>query len=72
MAFAFNFKPVATLKAKQFDSTEMHTFNGVTTANTTPENAAIQVNKLFNIGGLSIVADENMTRTIIEEVVDNG
>lgn len=71
MALGFNTKPVASLKAKQFDSTDMHTFNGVTTANITPENAAIQINKLLNIGGLSIVADENMSRIITEEVVNN-
>lgn len=73
MALAFNQKPTAVIKAKQFDSTAMHTFGGVTSGNTTPENAAAQINKLFALAGLSVVADVNtMTRDFREEVVDNG
>lgn len=71
MALSFNFKPTATLKAKSANSTDMFTINGVTIANTTPENAAVQVNKILGIGGLSVVADTNMTRTQIQEVEES-
>ena len=71
MSFAFAFKPVATLKAKSATSTDMLTFHGVTTATTTPVNAATQVNKILEIMGKAVVADENMTRTITEESVDD-
>ena len=71
MAYSFNFKSVATLKAKSATSTDMFTFQGVTTANTTPANAAAQVNKLLSIVDKAVVADNNMTRTIVEESVDD-
>lgn len=71
MALAFNFKPVATLKAKSATSTDMFTFAGVTTATTTPLNAATQANKILAIVGKQCAADENMTRTIVEESVDD-
>lgn len=72
MALSFNTKPVATLKAKLSNSTSLISIPGVTTANTTPANAAAQVNKLLGIGGKAIVADTNMKRLPVEEVVDNG
>lgn len=71
MAFVFNSKPVATIKAKDATSTDMYTIYGCTTATTTPVNAATQINKILDIGGLEIAADEYMSRTITEEVVDN-
>ena len=71
MALAFNFKPTATLKAKSANSNDMVTFTGVTIANTTPDNAAAQVNKILDIGGKAIVADTNMTRTQIQEVEES-
>lgn len=72
MALEFWTKPTATLRIKSSDSDEMWTILGVTSGNTTPSNAANQVNKLLNIGGRSVVADLNMRRTVTEEVVDNG
>ena len=72
MALGFQSKPVATIKAKSAASTDMFTINGCTTGNTTPENAATQINKLLNVGGQAIVADTNMKRIQTEEVVDNG
>ena len=72
MALGFNSKPVATIKAKSATGSDMFTVSGCTTGNTTPENAATQINKLLNIGGQSIVADTNMKRIQTEEVVDNG
>lgn len=71
MAFAFNFKPVATLKAKSSTSADMFTLHGVTTADTTPAIAATQVNKILSIVGKEVVGDEYMTRTIVQESVDD-
>ena len=71
MASTFNFKPVATLKAQsETSSTETFTFHGVTTANTTPDNAATQINKILGLVGKSATT-EKMTRTITEEAVDD-
>lgn len=70
MASTFNFKPVATLKAQSATSTDMFTFQGVTTANTTPDNAATQINKILGLVGKSATTDK-MTRTITEEAVDD-
>ena len=71
MATAFNFKPVATLKAQSaIDSKETFTFQGVTTATTTPTNAATQINKILGLVGKSATTDK-MTRTITEEAVDD-
>ena len=70
MASTFNFKPVATLKAQSATSTDMFTFQGVTTANTTPDNAATQINKILGLVGKSANTDK-MTRTITEEAVDD-
>ena len=70
MASTFNFKPVATLKAQSATSTDMFTIHGVTTATTTPDNAATQVNKILGIVGKSVITDK-MTRTITEEATDD-
>ena len=72
MAWEFFTTPTATIKAKSANSTDIITIKGVTTASITPTAAAQQINKLLNIGGKAIVADSNMTRTQIEEAVDNG
>lgn len=71
MALIFQNKPVATIKAKSATGQTMYTINGVTQASTTPANAAVQINKILDIAGFAVAADENMTRTITEEVVDN-
>lgn len=58
-------KPVAILWAK--DTTGLfHSVAGVTTDETTDENAVNQLNKIFAIVGRTIVAD-NMQRIITEE-----
>lgn len=67
----FQTKPVATIKAKTVGSTETTTINGVTTGNTTPENAASQINKVLNIVGKEI-GTSGMIRVQTEEAVDNG
>lgn len=71
MAFVFNQKPVATIKARSATSSDTYTINGVTTANTTPANAATQINKLLAVGDQAIAGDEYMSRVYVEEVVDN-
>lgn len=71
MAFTFQQKPVATIKAKEYDSQNTFTINGVTTDVTTPEAAAEQINKLYAIGGFSVGAT-GMTHTTVKEAVDNG
>lgn len=72
MAFVFHSKPVATIKAKDSSSsTTTFTINGVTTDVTTPDAAAEQINKLYNIGGLSVKPD-GMLHIEQKEAVDNG
>lgn len=70
MALAFNIKPVATLKGKTSDGSSF-SVPGITTDNITPAQAATQVNKLYSIGGKTVVADKNMSRSQVEEVVDD-
>lgn len=72
MALAFNFRQSATIKAKDSTSTDMYTVNGTTMANITPSYAAEQINKIFDIVGLAVVADSNMTRVQTQEAVDDG
>ena len=70
MALAFNIKPVATLKGKSSQGDNI-SLPGVTTDNITPAQAAEQANKLLAIGGKNIVADTNMSRSQVEEVIDD-
>lgn len=70
MAFVFNQKPVATIKARSATSTDSYIINGVTTAATTPVNAAEQINKILDIGDQEIAADKYMSRGYSEEVVE--
>lgn len=75
MAFQFQKKPVATLKATLGGTSgkEQIYIYGVTTADSvTPEIAVTQTNKLLGIGSKFIVADEKMKLTIEEEAVNNG
>ena len=71
MAFVFQSKPVAQIKAQEFDSTKTFTINGVTKDVTTPDDAAEQINKLFGIAGLSVGAS-GMIHIEQKEAVDNG
>ena len=70
MAWEFDSKPVATVKAKTASGAFI-TMPGVTTASITPENAAAQINKILAIGGKSILVNEHMTRTQAEGAVNN-
>lgn len=70
MALTFNTKPVATIKARSTEGNYIST-PGVTTASITPAQAAAQINKILALGGKTIVADGNMTRSQFEEVIDD-
>lgn len=71
MSLVFQQKPVAVITGKSTTSTNTYTVKGVTTAAITPANAATQINKVFGLVGKAIAGDEYMTRTSVEEVVDN-
>lgn len=71
MAYAFNEKPVAVIKAKLTGTDNDISVGGVTTGTTTPANAVAQINKILDIAGKSVVAD-GMTRIRYEEAIDNG
>lgn len=58
-------KPTAILWAKDTNG-EFHSVNGITTASTTDLNAVAQLNKIFALIGITIVAD-GMQRIITEE-----
>lgn len=61
----FSQKPTAIIWAKDSNG-EFHSVNGITTATTTDDNAVAQLNKIFAIIGVTIVAD-GMQRIITEE-----
>lgn len=71
MAYVFETKPVATIKAKTVGDSTVINVPGVTTASTTPTNAAAQINKILAVAGKEIGVS-GMTRTQVEEAVDNG
>lgn len=71
MAFVFQSKPVAQIKAQEYSSTKTYTINGVTKDVTTPDAAAVEINKLFDIAGLSVGAS-GMLHIEQKEAVDNG
>lgn len=73
MAWNWNFKPVATVKVESAaDSDKMLTFQGCTTGNISPETAVEHINTILDIGGLSAVVSEKMTRTQTEGAEENG
>ena len=70
MALAFNTKPVATIKGKNSDGTSF-SVPGITNGTITPAQAVTQLNKIFDIAGKTAIADTNMSRSQVEEVVDD-
>ena len=71
MAYTFEEKPVATIKAKIAGSTtEEISVGGVTTGTTTVDNAVAQINKILDIAGKSVQAG-GMIRVRIEEATEN-
>ena len=65
----FQEKPQAKLTGKLADG-DNFSYAGVTTQETTPDNAAAQINKLLDIGGKEFIADSDTKRTITEEAID--
>ena len=71
MAWVFNTKQSAAVHAQLANSTTMYTVYGCTTASTTPDNAATQINKLLDVGDKAIVVNEKMYRDSKEEATEN-
>ena len=71
MAWTFNTKQSAAVHAQLANSTSMLIVYGCTTASTTPDNAATQINKLLDIGGKAIVVNEKMYRDSKEEATED-
>lgn len=71
MAYAFNDKPVATIRAKVTNSTDTVTVPG-TNPTSTPENAKAQIDKILKLTGTKSVTCDGMTRTRQEEAINNG
>lgn len=70
MAYTFEEKPVANIKAKLTGTNDEITVGGVTTGSTTPANAVAQINKILGIAGKSVV-ESGMIRVRTEEAIDN-
>lgn len=71
MAYTFNEKPAATIKAKITGTENTISVQG-TNPTSTPDNAKAQIDKVLALVGNKTVAVEGMTRTRTSEVVDNG
>ena len=67
----FQAKPTATITARYTDENKTVSVDGVNANEVNEDNAAAQINKLLNVVGRSVAADENMVMTIKKEVVDN-
>ena len=63
----FTQKPTVIIWAKT-SAGEYISVDGISTAATTPENAAVQINKILSAVGLSVVTD-GMQRFITEEAI---
>ena len=72
MALAFESKKVATLKARNVEDTAYISLAGYNPDETSPENAAVQANKILGLGGKAITADDKMILTVAKGVVTNG
>lgn len=72
MAFTFEQKKIATLKAKDAASSSFFTVAGVNASLTSADDTVAEVNKILAIGGLSAVANEFTELTIKKGAVDNG
>ena len=70
MAYEFNEKPIATIKAKVAGTTENINIAG-TNPTSTPANAKAQIDKVLAIVGGGSVAVEGMSRIRVAEVIDN-
>lgn len=66
----FNLKPTAILCAKNNDG-DFISIDGITTGETTPDNAAAQINKILGCVGKSVTT-ANMSIILTKEAVNNG
>lgn len=71
MAYAFNEKPVATIKAKVTGTENTVSVQG-TNPTSDPTNAKAQIDKVLALTGTKTVDIAGMTRTRTSEVIDNG
>lgn len=71
MAYAFDNRPVATIKAKVTGTTDSVSVQGTNPA-TTPENAKAQIDKVLALVGGKTVQIEGMQQVRVSEVIDNG
>ena len=67
----FSDKNISKITAKITNATDKITFDGCTTASTTPENAKAQIDKILAIVGKS-VDTAGMTRIVTQEAINNG
>lgn len=72
MAYTFDEKPVATIKAKITGTSDTINIAGTNPNENSCDNAAAQINKVLNIVGNKTVQARGMTRTRNEEATDNG
>lgn len=70
MAFVFQDKPTATIKARSATSDETFTINGVNATVTDADNAVAQINKILAVGGKEIAADSYMSLNISKGAVE--
>lgn len=70
---AWSNQPTATLRVRKANSSDTFSFVGVNSSNSagSPENFLSAVNNILNIAGMSAVLTD-MTRTVKEEVINNG
>lgn len=71
MAYAFDNRPVATIKAKITGTNDSVSVQG-TNPSTTPANAKAQIDKVLALVGDKTVAVAGMTQTRTAEAIDNG
>ena len=70
MAFNFQTKKTATLTATLSGSYKQVNIQGCNPDETSADNAAAQVNKIFAIGGKSVVADNRMILDVKKGAVE--
>lgn len=70
MAFIFQDKPTATIKARSATSDETFTINGVNATVTDADNAVAQINKILAVGGKEIATDSYMSLNISKGAVE--
>ena len=72
MAYSFTTTPTATVKAKSATSIDIYTIKGINSSLTSVDDTTSEINKILDIFGKQVVADENTTMTITKESEDNA